>query len=54
MPVPTGVTKRVVSGDKVIASLFTAEQEAFLADLSGGRRMDFTKLAVLGPLEAQC
>jgi hypothetical protein len=36
-----------------VASLFTEEQEAFLADLAGGRRMDFTKLAVLGPLEAQ-
>jgi len=53
MPVAKGLIKRVVSGDKGIASLFTEEQEAFLADLSGGRTMDFTKLAVLGPLEAQ-
>jgi hypothetical protein len=53
MPVAKGLIKRVVSGDKGIASLFTEEQEAFLADLSGGRRMDFTKLVVLGPLEAQ-
>jgi hypothetical protein len=53
MPVAKGLIKCVVSGDRGIASLFTEEQEAFLADLSGGRRMDFTKLAVLGPLEAQ-
>jgi hypothetical protein len=53
MPVAKGLIKRVVSGERGIASLFTEEQEAFLADLAGGRRMDFTKLAVLGPLEAQ-
>ncbi len=53
MPVAKGLIKRVVSGDKGIAALFTEEQEEFLAEMSGGRKIDFTTLAVLGPLEAQ-
>ncbi len=53
MPVAKGLIKRVVAGDKGIASLFTDEQEAFLADLSGGRKIDLARLSVLGPLEAQ-
>jgi len=43
----------VVAGERGIQSLFTGEQEAFLAEMSGGRTPEFTKLAVLGPLEAQ-
>ena len=53
MPVAKGLIKRVVAGDKGIATLFTEEQEAFLAEMSGGRAPEFAKLAVLGPLEAQ-
>ena len=53
MPVAKGLIKGVVAGEKGIASLFTREQEAFLAEMSGGRIPEFAKLAVLGPLEAQ-
>jgi hypothetical protein len=53
MPVAKGLIKRVVAGDKGIATLFTEEQEAFLAEMSGGRTPEFARLAVLGPLEAQ-
>jgi len=53
MPVAKGLIKRVVAGERGIQSLFTGEQEAFLAEMSGGRTPEFTKLAVLGPLEAQ-
>ncbi len=53
VPVTKGLIKSVVAGEKGIARLFAKEQEAFLAEMSGGQRMDFAKLAVLGPLKAQ-
>lgn len=52
MPVAKGLIKRVAGGRRPIERLFTAEQEAFLADIAG-RKLDFSKLAVLGPLLAQ-
>jgi hypothetical protein len=52
MPVERGVIKRVVAGEKRIASLFTEEQEAFLADMTG-RMPDLGQLGILGPLRAQ-
>ena len=52
MPVAKGLIKRVAGGKRPIERLFTAEQEAFLADMAG-RTLDFSKLAVLGPLLAQ-
>jgi hypothetical protein len=52
MPVEKGVIKRVVAGEKRVASLFTREQEAFLADM-GGKVPDLGRLAILGPLRAQ-
>ncbi|MBK7590274.1 MAG: hypothetical protein IPI27_02715 [Betaproteobacteria bacterium] len=52
MPVAKGLIKRVAAGNRPIERLFTAEQEAFLADMAG-RKLDFSKLAVLGPLLAQ-
>jgi hypothetical protein len=52
MPVPKGLIKRVAAGKKGVAALYTAEQEAFLREMS--RRVpDFGKLVVLGPLRAQ-
>jgi hypothetical protein len=53
MPVAKGLIKSVVAGEKGIASLFSREQEEFLAAMSGGRSPDFATLAVLGPLKAQ-
>jgi hypothetical protein len=52
MPVAKGLIKRVAAGQKGIAALFTAEQEAFLAEMAG-QRLAFATLAVLGPLRAQ-
>jgi len=52
MPVDKGLIKRVASGKRGVAALFTAEQEAFLASMAG-REVDFAELAVLGPLVAQ-
>lgn len=52
MPVEKGLIKRVVAGEKRIASLFTREQEAFLADMAG-KAPDLGRLAILGPLRAQ-
>lgn len=52
MPVEKGLIKRVVAGEKRIASLFTREQEAFLAEVAG-KAPDIGRLAVLGPLRAQ-
>ena len=49
MPVDKGVIKRVASGKTPIEAVFTAEQEEFLMTLSK-RKIDFTELAVLGPL----
>ena len=52
MPVAKGRIKRVAGGKKPIAAIFTAEQEEFLATMAG-RKIDFARLAVLGPLLAQ-
>jgi hypothetical protein len=52
MPVKKGLIKRVAGGKRPIAALFTDEQEAFLSDMAGGT-IDFSQLAVLGPLHAQ-
>jgi hypothetical protein len=52
MPVLKGHIKRVAAGKKTIASVFTAEQEEFLATIAG-RKIDFASLVVLGPLLAQ-
>ena len=52
MPVAGGSIKRVAAGTKPIAAIFTKEQEAFLMTMAR-RRIDFPKLAVLGPLTAQ-
>jgi hypothetical protein len=51
-PVAGGVIKRVAAGKKAIADIFTDEQEAFLATMAK-RKIDFSTLAVLGPLTAQ-
>jgi hypothetical protein len=52
MPVAKGQIKRVVGGKKAISAIFTVEQEEFLKSIAG-RRIDFAKLVVLGPLRAQ-
>jgi hypothetical protein len=52
MPVAKGLIKSVAAGKKGIAALFTAEQEAFLAELAG-KAPDFATLALLVPLRAQ-
>jgi hypothetical protein len=52
MPVAKGQIKRVAGGTKAISAIFTAEQEEFLQSIAR-RKIDFTKLAVLGPLLAQ-
>jgi hypothetical protein len=52
MPVAGGLIKRVAAGRKPIASIFTSEQEDFLMTMAR-RRIDFSTLAVLGPLTAQ-
>ncbi len=52
MPVAKGHIKRVAAGKKPIATLFAEEQEEFLAKI-GGRKIDFSRLVVLGPLIAQ-
>jgi len=52
MPVAKGQIKRVVGGQKAISAIFTVEQEEFLTSIAG-RRIDFAKLVVLGPLLAQ-
>ncbi len=52
MPVAKGLIKRVAAGKRSIAALFTTEQEAYLASMAG-HEVDFSKLAVLGPLFAQ-
>jgi hypothetical protein len=51
MPATKGVIKRVAAGKKPIAEIFTKEQEAFLVAMAG-HTIDFTRLAVLGPLMA--
>jgi hypothetical protein len=52
MPVAGGLIKRVAAGRKPIASIFSSEQEDFLMTMAR-RRIDFSTLAVLGPLTAQ-
>jgi hypothetical protein len=52
MPVGKGLIKRVAGGKKPIDAVFTSEQEEFLMTVAK-RKIDFTKLAVLGPLLAQ-
>lgn len=52
MPVAKGLIKRVATKNKGIASLFTKEQERFLAEVAG-HEPDLDKLTVLGPLRAQ-
>ncbi len=52
MPVGKGLIKRVASGSKPIESVFTSEQEEFLATVAR-RQIDFGALVVLGPLVAQ-
>jgi hypothetical protein len=52
MPVLKGHIKRVVAGKKPISAIFTAAQEKFLTNIAG-HKIDFTRLAVLGPLTAQ-
>jgi hypothetical protein len=52
MPVDKGLIKRVAGGKQPIDAVFTAEQEEFLMTVAK-RKIDFTKLAVLGPLLAQ-
>src|SRR5512137_347611 len=49
MPVAKGSIKRVAGGKKAISEIFTAEQEEFLA-ATAGRKIDFKRLVVLGPL----
>ena len=52
MPVLKGQIKRVARGKKAISDIFTAEQEEFLSKIAG-RKIDFARLVVLGPLLAQ-
>jgi hypothetical protein len=52
MPVAKGQIKRVAAGRKPIAEIFTREQQDFLT-ATAGHAIDFTSLAVLGPLTAQ-
>jgi hypothetical protein len=52
MKVSPGLIKRVAVGKKPIAAVFTREQEDFIVAMAG-RRIDFSSLAVLGPLMAQ-
>lgn len=51
IPVPKGLIKRVVAGEKAIGALFSEEQERLLEEL-GGQRIDFDTLTTLGPLQA--
>lgn len=52
MPVAKGLIKRVAAGKAPIAKIYSGEQEEFLAAMAG-RAIDFSTLAVLGPLMAQ-
>ena len=52
MPLAKGVMKRVASGERSIAAIFTPAQEEFLKTMAG-REFEFARLAVLGPLTAQ-
>ena len=52
MPVAKGLIKRVAAGKAPIAKIYSGEQEEFLVAMAG-RAIDFSTLAVLGPLMAQ-
>lgn len=52
MPVDKGKIKRIVAGTRPISRLFTPAQMEFIVR-TAGHRIDFDKLAVLGPLQAQ-
>jgi hypothetical protein len=51
MPAAKGLIKRVAIGKRPIAEIFTKDQQAFLMEIAG-RKIDFSTLAVLGPLMA--
>ena len=51
MPVEKGLIKRMAAGDERLGSLFTEEQINFLLSLAH-RKLDYSKLVVLGPVEA--
>ena len=51
MPVEKGLIKQVAAGSEPIGSLFTEEQVNFLLSMAH-RKLDYTKLAVLGPIQA--
>jgi len=51
MPAAKGLIKRIAIGERPIAELFTKDQQAFLMEIAG-HAIDFTSLAVLGPLMA--
>jgi hypothetical protein len=51
MPAAKGLIKRVAIGKRPIAQIFTKDQQAFLMEIAG-HAIDFTSLAVLGPLMA--
>jgi hypothetical protein len=51
MPVEKGQIKEVAAGDAPIASLFTEEQLNFLLSMAH-RKLDYSKLVVLGPIQA--
>jgi hypothetical protein len=52
MPVERGQIKRIVAGKRPISRIFTPEQERFIVK-TAGHKIDFDKLVVLGPLQAQ-
>ena len=51
MPVEKGLIKRVAAGKGALKALFTPQQQAFLKDMTG-REIDFSTIAVLGPITA--
>ena len=52
MPVEKGRIKRVVAGNGRTRSLFAEDQEAFLRQ-TAKTKVDFSKVVVMGPLDAQ-
>lgn len=51
MPVDKGLIKRVAAGKNAVEKLFTPQQQAFLKEMTG-RAIDFSSIAVLGPITA--
>jgi hypothetical protein len=51
MPVEKGLIKKVAAGAERIGALFTEEQINFLLSMAH-RKLDYTKLVVLGPVQA--